>query len=104
MSNWRRRLERIDKVKEPLGRAENVPQLRIIAAFVTGLLFRAFKYGSGFKGTCMSLSRPAVIWHSYLSDVYPATCANRSRLRGYYLNYHKALPIVLLESSLNITL
>lgn len=50
IENWWRWLKRIYKVKEPLGRSSNALPLQIVAAFVTDLLLRAFKYCGGFKG------------------------------------------------------
>jgi DDE family transposase len=54
IENWWRWLKRLYKVKEPLGRSENGLPLQIVAAFVTDLLLRVFKQGSGFKGSLYS--------------------------------------------------
>jgi hypothetical protein len=51
IENWWRWLKRLSKVKEPLGRSENALPLQIVGAFVTDLLLRVFKHGSGFKGS-----------------------------------------------------
>ncbi len=51
IEKWWRWVKRLYKVKEPLGRNENALPLQIVAAFVTDLLLRVFKYGSGFNGT-----------------------------------------------------
>jgi Transposase DDE domain len=63
IENWWRWIKRLYKVKEPLGRSENGLPLQIVAAFVTDLLLRVFKYSSAFKGslyefvtTCRDLS------------------------------------------------
>jgi hypothetical protein len=49
IENWWRWLKRLYKVQNPLGRSENALPLQIVAAFITDLLFRVFKQGSGYK-------------------------------------------------------
>src|SRR5215510_9053579 len=57
IEKWWRWVKRLYKVKEPLGRSENALPLQIVAAFVTDLLLRVFKHGSGFKGTLYEFVR-----------------------------------------------
>jgi hypothetical protein len=51
IEKWWRWLQRVYKVKKPLGEGENALPLQIVAAFVTDLVLRAFKHCGGFKGT-----------------------------------------------------
>lgn len=57
IEKWWRWVKRLYKVKEPLGRSKNALPLQIVAAFVTDLLLRVFKHGSGFKGTLYEFVR-----------------------------------------------
>lgn len=57
IEKWWRWVKRLYKVKEPLGRSENALPLQIVAAFVTDLLLRVFKHGSGFKGSLYEFVR-----------------------------------------------
>jgi Transposase DDE domain len=57
IEKWWRWVKRLYKVKEPLGRSENALPLQIVAAFVTDLLLRVFKYSGCFKGTLYEFVR-----------------------------------------------
>jgi hypothetical protein len=51
IENWWKWIKAMLKIKEPLGRSHNALQIRIVAAFVTDLVLRAFKHSSGFTGS-----------------------------------------------------
>ena len=51
IENWWRWIKAMLKIKEPLGERANALQLQIVAAFVTDLLWRAFKTFGGFRGS-----------------------------------------------------
>ncbi len=51
IENWWKWIKAMLKIKEPLGESANAFQLQIVAAFVTDLLWRAFKTFGGFRGS-----------------------------------------------------
>jgi len=51
IENWWKWIKVMLKLKEPLGESANAFQLQIVAAFVTDLLWRAFKTFGGFRGS-----------------------------------------------------
>ncbi|MCA1604862.1 MAG: IS4 family transposase [Acidobacteria bacterium] len=51
IEQWWKWLKAMYKIKEPLGRSENVVPVQIVGAFVTDLLLRAFKHSSGFTSS-----------------------------------------------------
>jgi len=51
IENWWKWIKAMFKIKEPLGQSQKALQLQIVAAFVTDLLWRAFKAFGGFRGS-----------------------------------------------------
>lgn len=51
IENWWKWIKAMLKLKEPLGKSQNALQIQIVAAFVTDLLWRAFKTFGGFRGS-----------------------------------------------------
>lgn len=51
IENWWKWIKALLKIQEPLGESQNALQIQIVAAFVTDLLWRAFKTFGGFRGS-----------------------------------------------------